>query len=259
VDSRRILKQLYLPQPAPSAWARRWDSLHLGFKKWVARRSWRLATASIVVAVWFIAHIHYYNLLTELECNVNEARAQIEAQQQRRYHIQRNMAAIVRAYSEYENKVLTNLTELRTAALAAQPPKEPLPGPVGPGPVANADSPPAAAPPSTALAPRALSELTPGPAAATIDPKDLLAQLKIVAEQYPELKLTQNLQQLSASIIASETEIAQRIMTYNDCVNKYTTEIDTFPSNLFAKISGFHTYGFYEVDRDKLQYREVHF
>jgi LemA protein len=258
VDSRRILRQLYLPSPAPSAWAKRVDSLRLRLKRWIARRSWRLAIASIVVAVWLVAHVHYFNMLTELECNVNEARAQVEAQQQRRYHIQKNMAAIVRAYSEYENKVLTNLTELRTAALAVQQSKEPLAGPVGPGPAPNADSPPASQPPA-ALAPRVTPEVTPGPAAATIDPKDLLAQLKIVAEQYPELKLTQNLQQLSASIIASETEIAQRIMNYNDCVNQYTTELDTFPSNLFAWLSGFHRYGFYEVDRDKLQYREVHF
>jgi len=88
---------------------------------------------------------------------------------------------------------------------------------------------------------------------------DLLKQLKIVAEQYPDLKLSEPLKQLSSAVIESETEIAMRIMKYNDAVNAYTTLLDTFPSNVFARLSGFKAYAFYEVDPRKLSYQELEF
>ncbi|MBI5538295.1 MAG: LemA family protein [Deltaproteobacteria bacterium] len=262
MDSRQILRQLYLPAPTPEGWMQRVREQRIRLRRWLARRSWKLAAAGCLVAGWLISHAHYYNLLTELECEVHEARAQIEAQQQRRHHIRQNLVAITKGYTRYEERVLSTLTELRTGAM----PPPPLVGgdkSVLLPPAAFSAAPTSSAPPAPAkvAAPSAPgSTLIPSPVQPPPpDLRDLLSQLRIVAEQYPDLKLTQNLQQMSSSIIDSETEIAKRIMMYNDAVNRYTTILDTFPGNVFGFVSRFRTYEFYKVDEEKLRYQEVSF
>jgi LemA protein len=251
VNTQKVLRQLYLPGPAPSAWQRRRARMRASFKEWVARRSWKLAAASLCIAAWIFGHLHYYNTLTELEFNVLEARAQIEAQEQRRHHIRQNLMALVRGYTRYEERLLTALTELRTGTQS-------LPLPMGEAPSLSPHtglgSAPSSAPSAPGSAPSVLSAAAP-----QSDLRELLSQVRIVGEQYPDLKLTQNLQQISASIIDSETEISLRIMKYNDAVNVYGTVLDTFPGKIFGTLSGFKKHEFHRVDPEKRQYQEVSF
>lgn len=202
-----------------------------------------------------MSHAHYYNVLTELECTVHESRAQIDAQEQRRHHIRQNLVAIVRGYTRYEERVLSALTEMRTGVQAQQP----VVGGDGPLASPSAAAPQLLPPPGKPVAAGPLGPGAPSAHPPQPDLHDLLSQLRIVAEQYPDLKLTQNLQQMSQSIIDSETEIAKRIMAYNDAVNAYTTVLDTFPGNIFGYLSRFRTYEFYKVEPSKLQYQEVSF
>jgi LemA protein len=260
LDSRRILKQLYLPAPSRKreGWEARLDRARESLRSWLGRRSWKLVAGALIISGWIVSHVHYYNTLVELECTVHESRAQVDVQLQRRHHIRQNLAAIVRGYTRYEERVLTALTEMRVGI-----PPQPVPGAVD-SPIAPQSSqllPGRPAPPAAAgvLPPTVTPPLLAPSAPPPPDLKDLLAQLRIVAEQYPDLKLTQNLQQMSQSIIEAETEIAQRIMSYNDAVNRYTTVLDTFPGNVFGYLSRFPNYPFYAVDKDKLNYQEVSF
>jgi LemA protein len=88
--------------------------------------------------------------------------------------------------------------------------------------------------------------------------QSMLASLNAVAEQYPNLNLTKTVEQFSQSVIATETEIAQRIMAYNDAVNIYTTMLGQFPANIFGRPLGFRSYNFYQPpDPTELDFREV--
>ena len=248
MDTQRILRQLYVSPPR-RRWSRWRRSAVAAFTDWVRLRSWRLAMAAIAFGVWIVAHVHYYNMLVQLEWAAKGARSKIAAQEQRRYETQVALETIMHRYSEYEGKLLTGLTELRTAAISGQLRQ------LAVDPVTAAAS-SAAAPPGPA--PAGASAIgRPSPPSPEFG--DLLAQLKVVAEQYPELKLTQNLQQFTAHIIDNEKEIAQRIMEYNEAVNAYTTATDTFPANIFARVSGFKSMPFYQVDPNKTRFQEVSF
>lgn len=87
---------------------------------------------------------------------------------------------------------------------------------------------------------------------------DALARLDAVAEQYPNLQLNNTVQQMSESIVNSETNVAARTAEYNDAVNIYTNVLHQFPGNIFGKILGFQSYDYFETDdRSVLEYREV--
>jgi len=177
----------------------------------------RLALGSIVVAAWVVGHIYYHNRLISLQFDVHAAQAQIEAAQQKRNHISRSIRRLLLFYERYERTLMTEVTGIRAAEPGA-------------------------------------SQSAAGEAA----PLDgLLGRLNAVAEQYPSLRLTETVQSLSEAVIASESEVALRIADYNGAVNTYTTELRSFPGNLFAEVAGFEWIDFYEAeDPSVLEYTE---
>jgi LemA protein len=60
----------------------------------------------------------------------------------------------------------------------------------------------------------------------------------VVAEQYPELRATENFQQLQSQLSETEDQIAITRRVYNDTVQTYNTLIQQFPAVLIA--NGFH-------------------
>ncbi len=194
------------------------------------------------MAVWTVVHLYYYNVLVDLEFNVQEAWAQVEAQLQRRYNIQQNLTQIVVDYSKYEKDTLTELIKIRTAALAGKQP-------AGKGAAKATDAKQGAvAEPSF---PEQLKLLT----KSELD--KLFPDILLVAEQYPDLKLTENFQQFSTAIIDTEIKIAERISEYNTAVNTYTTTRTQFPGNVFAATFGFASHDFHTPDKELLSFKTV--
>ena len=68
---------------------------------------------------------------------------------------------------------------------------------------------------------------------------DLSGKLFAVAENYPDLKAEQTVQNLLVAITSVETEIAERRYNYNELIIKYNTACDVFPSFIFAWIFRF--------------------
>ncbi len=56
-----------------------------------------------------------------------------------------------------------------------------------------------------------------------------IGRLMVVAEQYPELRATENFQQLQASLYETEDQIQITRRVYNDTVQTYNTFIQIFP------------------------------
>ena len=236
MDSRQILETLYGPRAqARTGWLRRLFRTRRPLRRagWLRipqiRRNQLLVTGSLLLASAIVAHIYYYNRLVDLRCAVESTWAQVEAVQEQRANIQEGLTEIARQYLRYEQDVLTHVTALRTGAPAEAP----------------APSPSAALPP-----------VDPG----QLGLGDLLARVRIVAEQYPELHLSENLQQFSAALVANESQVAKAIMHHNDAVGSYTTLLAQFPANVFGRVAGFQPVAFYDPgDPASLGHRRIAF
>ena len=66
-----------------------------------------------------------------------------------------------------------------------------------------------------------------------------LGGLRVVAEQYPELRATENFQQLSRNLSELEDEIQASRRIYNSNVQAYNTKIQVFPNSVIAGSGGF--------------------
>ena len=78
-----------------------------------------------------------------------------------------------------------------------------------------------------------------------------LSQLRHVWEAYPQLRATENFQQVQGRVSAIESTIADRREHFNDSVNIYNIRIETFPDVLVARLFGYDRKPFLVVPEDK--------
>jgi LemA protein len=76
----------------------------------------------------------------------------------------------------------------------------------------------------------------------------VLGDLRAVAENYPELRATENFQQLSRNLSEVEDEIQASRRIYNSNVQAYNTKIQVFPNSLIANSRGFTPKEFFEIE-----------
>jgi LemA protein len=164
----------------------------------------------IVVAVIFV--IALYNGLVQRRLRIDEAFAQIEVQLKRRHDLIPNLVNAVKGYMGFEQKVLTDVTNARAAAVAA--------GAQGPAQQAAAEN-----------------VLT-----------GALRSLFAVVENYPELKANENVLSLQEQLTTTENQIAFSRQHYNASVLDYNTAIQVFPAVLIAGIFGFTKRDFFDAE-----------
>ena len=85
------------------------------------------------------------------------------------------------------------------------------------------------------------------------------SRLRLVAEQYPQLMLSQNLEQFATAIIQIEAEIARRTVAYNDAVNRYGTALQTYPVCVIGRIMRFEGREYYRPDAESMRFRRVEY
>jgi LemA protein len=74
-----------------------------------------------------------------------------------------------------------------------------------------------------------------------------LGGLRVVAEQYPELRATENFQQLQRQLTELEDEIQASRRIYNSNVQQYNTRIQQWPWSIIANQGGFTAKPFFEI------------
>src|SRR4026208_2346608 len=141
---------------------------------------------------------------------VENAWAQVDVQLKRRGDHIPNLVETVKGYAAHERETFEAVTNARAAAQQAQ----------GPAEAAQAEG--------------ILSQALGRPSAA--------------AGAYPELRATENFQQLQAQLSETEDKVAVSRQVYNDSVLTYHNAIQTFPGALFAGPVGFTTREFFEVE-----------
>ena len=141
---------------------------------------------------------------------VDEAWSGIDVQLKRRHDLVPNLVETVKGYATHEQAVFTKTTEARAEAMKA--------GTVD----------------ATQQAEAKLS--------------GALADLRAVAENYPDLRATENFQQLQRNLNEIEDEIQASRRIYNSNVQAYNTKIQIFPNSVIANSGGFTAREFFEID-----------
>ena len=86
-----------------------------------------------------------------------------------------------------------------------------------------------------------------------------LSRLMVVAENYPQLKATENFSELQAQLEGTENRIKEERDNFNTAVQGYNTLIVSFPNNLIASFSGFAEKGFFQAEAGSDKAPEVNF
>src|SRR5437870_4807287 len=160
-----------------------------------------IVIAIIVVIVLFVIGI--YNGLVQRRLRIDEAFAQIDVQLKRRHDLIPNLVNAVKGYMDFEQDVLTKVTEARANAIAA--------GAQGPAQQAEAEN-----------------MLT-----------GALRSLFAVVENYPQLKANENVLSLQEQLTTTENQISFARQHYNASVLDYNQSIQVFPNVLIAGPFGF--------------------
>lgn len=86
-----------------------------------------------------------------------------------------------------------------------------------------------------------------------------LSRLMVVAENYPQLRATENFSELQAQLEGTENRIKEERDRFNESVKNYNSLIVTFPNSLIASFSGFAEKGFFQAEAGSDKAPEVNF
>ena len=173
-----------------------------------------LAFIILIIVVGFIGwFVAVYNQFISLKNRVKEAWSDIDVQLKRRYNLIPNLVETVKGYAHHEREVFEKVTEARARAMQA-------------GTVAD-----------KAKAENTLS--------------DTLKSLFAVAENYPQLRASENFQKLQDQLTETEDKIQLVRRYYNGSVRDYNNKRQSFPSNVIASIFHFRKINFFEIGTPK--------
>lgn len=162
-----------------------------------------------------------YNSLVTLRNRVREAWSQIDVQLKRRSSLIPNLVETVKGYVKHEKGVLTEVTKARTSLMDAKNPHQ---------------------------AAEANNMLT-----------DALKSLFAVAENYPQLRASENFKQLQDELSDTETKVAASRQFYNTNVLDLNNNLETIPSAWVGQIFNFKKEEFFKATEEEKKDVEVKF
>jgi len=171
--------------------------------------TWIIVAVAVALVLGLIV-VLLYNRLVRHRNQAENAWAQVEVQLKRRHDLIPNLVETVKGYAGHERAALDSVTEARTSAQRA-----------------------------TTVEQQAKAES--GLTAA-------LGRLFAVAEAYPQLRATENFQQLQSELEETEDKIAVARQLYNDAVLSYDNTRETVPTSLVAGLIGFAPRPYFEID-----------
>jgi LemA protein len=163
-----------------------------------------------VIVLLAIIYILIRNGIIASRNRVDEAWSGIDVQLKRRHDLVPNLVETVKGYATHEREVFERVTQARADAMKAKGVND------------------------TQAAEGQLG--------------GALADLRAVAENYPNLKATENFQQLTRNLSELEDEIQASRRIYNSNVQSYNTKIQQFPSSIVASQGDFAAREFFEIE-----------
>lgn len=174
-----------------------------------------------IIVVLALAIMISYNGLVRSRMQTTEAWSQIDVQLKRRNDLIPNLIETVKGYSKYEGGTLEKIAELRAQVSKASTPNEAM------------------------AASNALSRQVSG--------------IFAVAENYPDLKASENFIKLQDELTNTENKISYSRQLYNTTTANYNMKLETVPSNIIAKVFGFKAGEFLETPEEERAVPKVEF
>jgi LemA protein len=163
----------------------------------------------VILVLIFVVLIGMYNSLVQLRVRTDSAWSDIDVQLKRRHDLIPNLVETVKGYATHEKGTFEDIAKFRSLAMQATTPE--------------------------------------GKAVAENQLTGALKSLFAVAENYPELKASEQFTQLQGSLSETEDSIQNSRRYYNAVVRDLNTKIQSFPTNILAGMFNFTPRQFFET------------
>ena len=173
---------------------------------------WIYVVLAIVVLLLIYVLIVYNNFV-KLKNKVKEAFSTMDVYLKKRWDLIPNIVETVKAYSQYEKDALREVVELRNSTYDKMSDEDKI---------------------------KTNEQLSSG-----------IQKIMALAEAYPDLKASQNFQNLSNQLGKIEEDIANARKYYNGVVRIYNDKVEMFPSNILAKMFGYKVKAMFEVNENE--------
>jgi LemA protein len=175
----------------------------------LSKGGWIAIILVALVVIFVAATISAYNSLARKEVMVDNTWAEIDNQLKRRSDLIPNLVETVKGYASHEKELFEHIADARARLAGAAT----IPDKIG-----------------------AANELS-----------GFLGRLLAIAENYPQLRASENFMKLQDELAGTENRIAVSRTRYNQAVRDFNTAIRVFPSNIMAGIIGYEKKEFFEV------------
>ena len=183
---------------------------------WIA-----LIAVGVILLLGVLFFIGSYNGLIKADESVNEKWANVQSAYQRRADLIPNLVDTVKAYSNYEGGVLTDITNARASIGKATTP---------------------------AQLQAAGNELN-----------SALSRLLVVVENYPTLKANENYLSLQDELSGTENRVKVERDIFNKAVRDYNVKVRAFPTNIVAGMFGFQSKEMFQAEQGTEKAPRVNF
>jgi LemA protein len=167
----------------------------------------------VVLAVLGLLLVFAFNRLVRLRNETEAGWSNIDVQLKRRNDLIPNLVESVKAYAAHERGLFDEITQARAAVSGAGGPAQ--------------------------------------AAAASDQLSGAMGRLFAVAENYPQLRASENFQELQEELTDTEDKIAAARRYYNSVVQNYNTAIQSFPALIYAGLLGFRRREFFSAQESE--------
>jgi LemA protein len=164
----------------------------------------------VIVVVVIGVVIAAYNGLVQLRVRADSSWSDIDVQLKRRHDLIPNLVETVKGYAAHEKGTFEDIAKYRSMAMQATTPAE---------------------------RGAAEGQLT-----------TALKSLFAVAENYPQLRASEQFMSLQSSLQEVESTIQDARRYYNAVVRDYNTKLQSFPTNILGNMFGFQQKQFFQLD-----------
>lgn len=177
--------------------------------------------ALVIIGILLLYIWFIYNSLVTSRMRVSEAFSQIDVQLKRRTDLIPNLVETVKGYATHEKDLFEKITAERASLMSAKGVEEKA---------------------------KVNNQLT-----------DTLKSLFAVAENYPNLRASENFQKLQEELSDTENKIAYSRQFFNSNVMDYNTKLQIFPNAIFANLFAFKPSEFFAATEEEKQPVKVKF
>jgi LemA protein len=174
------------------------------------------ALMAFILLVLAFYFVSVYNRLHSLRNGAEATLSQIRVAMKKRLDMVEQLVDSVKSYARFERETLEKITSLRTGLGSADPDE--------------------------------LSRIN-------ATSRGLVADIRAVAESYPQLKTSETVTIIMNAIRDVEDEIARHRYTYNNIVQEFNTKLDTLPSSFVASSAGMRKMEYLSFEEDELRRR----